>query len=170
LTLYVGIDGGLQGGIVSLNDNAEVIRTFVMPIIKGDKTEFDIIEINRIFDTIIRDNKDTKEGIIIGLEKAHDRPVQGIRAAFTTGFCLGMFEGILTSRDLGYQIINPSVWMKEVFKGINSDDKKVSVMYCQRRWPTTNWRATERSKIIHNGLTDATCIAYYCYLKDKRLI
>jgi hypothetical protein len=163
--MYLGIDGGLQGGIVTLNENCEVVRTFVMPIIKGDKTEFDIVEINRIFDTIIRDNKDSKDGIIIGLEKAHTRPVQGIRAAFTTGYCLGMFEGILTSRDLGYEIINPSVWMREVFKGINSDDKKVSVMFCQRKWPGTNWRATERSKVIHNGLTDACCISYYMYLK-----
>jgi hypothetical protein len=167
MAVYVGIDNGLNGGIVTLNDNCEVVRTFVMPIIKGDKTEFDVVEINRIIDTIIRDNKDMRDGIIIGLEKANVRPVQGIRAAFTTGFCLGMFEGMLTSRGLGYEIINPSVWMKKIFLGINSEDKKASVMYCQRKWPETNWRATERSKVIHDGLTDACCIAYYMYLKNK---
>jgi hypothetical protein len=57
--------------------------------------------------------------------------------------------------------------MKEVFKGINSDDKKVSVMFCQRKWPNENWHGTERSKVIHTGLTDACCIAYYMYLKNK---
>jgi len=167
MALYVGIDGGLQGGIVTLNEKCEVIRTFVMPIIKGDKIEFDVVEINRVFEQIIRDNNNTTEGLIVGLEKAAVRPIQGIRAAFTTGLCLGLFEGILTSKGIGYEIINPSIWMKQIFKGINSDDKKVSVMYCQRRWPTTNWKATERSKIIHTGLSDAVCIAYYMYLKNK---
>ena len=134
-----------------------------MPIIKGDKSEFDIVSINKIFDEI----KLLNDNIFIFLEKAHVRPVQGIRAAFTTGYCLGMFQGILTSKGLGYEVINPSVWMKHIFIGINSDDKKVSVMFCQRKWPNEDWRATEKSKVVADGLTDAACIALYAYQKSK---
>ena len=164
MAVYVGIDGGLKGGIVVLTDRCEVLRKWIMPIINGDKVEFDIVTLNKIFDEIKLLYGDS---IIIGLEKAHTRPVQGIRAAFTTGYCLGLFQGVLTSKGLGYEVINPSVWMKKIFVGINSDDKKVSVMYCQRKWPSIDWRATERSSKIFDGLTDAACIAYYMYLKDK---
>ena len=163
MVVYVGIDNGLNGGIVVLNDSCQVINKWVMPIIKGDKNEFDISVISKVFDEI----KLLDDNIIVGLEKAHVRPVQGIRAAFTTGYCLGMFQGILTTKNIGYEVINPSVWMKKVFEGINSDDKKVSVMFCQRKWPSVDWHATERSSKVHDGLTDSCCIAYYLYLKNK---
>jgi hypothetical protein len=163
MAVYVGIDNGLAGGIVLLNDKCEIIEKWIMPVVKGEKTEFNIVEINRIFETI----RYNYENVIVGLEKAHVRPVQGIRAAFTTGYCLGMFQGILTSKGLGYEVINPSVWMKKVFEGNNTEDKKASVMFCQRKWPNENWHGTERSTKIHDGMTDATCIAYFLYLKNK---
>jgi hypothetical protein len=163
MAVYLGIDNGLNGGLVVLDDNQNVIRKYVMPIIKGDKTEFDIVALNKILDEI----QLLDENIYVGLEKAHVRPVQGIRAAFTTGFCLGMFQALLTSKGIGYEVINPSVWMKKVFEGINSDDKKVSVMYCQRKWPQVDWRATERSSKAQDGMTDAACIALYVYSKQR---
>lgn len=159
--IYVGIDLGLKGGIVLLNDTEQIVKKWIMPIIKGDKTYFDIVSINKIFDEI----KTIDNNICVGLEKANVRPVQGIRAAFTTGYCLGLFEAILTSKNISYEIINPSIWMKNIFAGINSDDKKISLIFCNRKWPNENWKPTERSSNDSDGLTDACCIALYMLVK-----
>lgn len=163
--LYVGVDGGIQGGVAILDDDCKVVNKWIMPVINADKKEFDINEINRIFDEIKLIGKDSN--IIVGLEKANPRPIQGIRASFTTGLCFGLFQGILVSKSISYEIINPAVWMKKVFEGHQTDDKKASVMFCQRKWSDVNWKATERCSTIHTGLSDAVCIAYFLYLKNR---
>jgi hypothetical protein len=170
MTLYLGIDNGLHGAIVCINHNLEIVFKLPMPIIKGDKVNFNIQDIKDFFIITIKYKLDIGEIIIIGLEKSHTRPVQGIRQAFTTGYGLGIFEGVLTSLGYGYEIVNPSVWMREVFKGSDIKDKKQSVMFCKRKWPQEDWRETSNSKKDFDGYTDACCIAYYMYLKDKRLI
>lgn len=168
--MFVGIDGGLNGGITVINHNLEIVYKLVMPVIKGDKVNFDIQKIKDFFNIVLKFKQDSGEFIVIGLEKASVRPIQGIRAAFTTGYCYGMFEGILTSLGYGYEIVNPTVWMKKVFEGSDIKDKKQSVMFCKRKWPNEDWCATERSKKEHDGLTDSAGIAFYMFLKEKQLI
>ena len=158
MTLYCGIDNGLSGAIVAIDKDLKVIAKYVMPIIKGDKTDFDMNQISKIFDEI----KSLDSNVIVALEKAHVRPVQGIRAAFTTGLCYGMMQAMLSCKGMRYIIVNPSIWMKEVFQGQNSEDKKASVKWCQQMFPNDNWKETDRCKNIHTGLSDAVAIAYYC--------
>ena len=57
--------------------------------------------------------------------------------------------------------------MKEIFKGMDYKDKKASVMFCKRKWPKEDWRATDRCKLSHTGLTDAACLALYCYRRNR---
>lgn len=158
---YIGIDNGLQGGIVVLNEKGNIVSTHFMPIIHLEKTEYDVFIIVKLLKDI---NKTYPENKVF-LEKAHVRPIQGIRAAFTTGYGLGMMQAILTSLNMGYEVVNPTVWMKTVFEGnYNKENKKYSTIFSQRKWPETDWRL---GKNIHDGITDAACIAYYGYLKDK---
>lgn len=164
MALFLGVDNGLNGGIVGINEKQEIVIKKIMPIIKGDKNDFDVNAIAKIFE----DLGDAYEGqVFVMLEKAQTRPVQGIRAAFSTGLCYGIFQGVLESNQLSYEVVNPTVWMKVVLAGFNSEDKKVSIQWCQRKWPNENWKATERSTKPHDGLTDAAAIAVYCYLKNR---
>jgi len=163
---YVGIDNGLNGGIVLLNEDGIVIDTFNMPVLKMEKTEYDIKGIVTILKGIY--NSYEYGTVKVYLEKAHVRPVQGIRAAFTTGFGLGIMEGILESLGLSYEVVNPTVWMKSVFEGnYSKENKKYSMIFAQRKWPNTEWH---KGKNIHDGLTDAACIGYYGYLKNKGVV
>ena len=169
MTLFIGIDNGLNGAIVVINHNLEVMQKFPMPIVKGDKVNFDITAIINILKDI-RDIQTLGEYLIIGLEKSHPRPIQGVRSAFTTGYGIGIFEGVLTSLGYGYEIINPSVWMKKIFEGSDIKDKKQSIMFCKRKWPNVDWRKTANCKNDFDGYTDACCIAFYMYLKEKKVV
>lgn len=160
---YLGIDNGLNGGIVVLNEDGIVVDTFNIPVLKMEKTEYDIPEISKILRGIY--NSYEAGSVKVYLEKAHVRPVQGIRAAFTTGYGLGIMQGILTSLGLSYEVVNPTVWMKEVFEGnYSKENKKYSMIFAPRKWPHMNWKV---GKNVHDGLTDAACIGYYGYLKNK---
>lgn len=161
---YGGIDNGLMGAIVILNDNCEIVKKYLAPVIKRDnKTEYDINNLNKIFDEI----KFNYNDIVFGLEKSNVRPVQGIRAAFSMGLGYGMYQALLSSKGFSYELINPSVWYKKIFEGHNTQDKKPSIMFCQRKWPNENWKATERSKNMSDGYTDAACIGLFIYLKNR---
>ena len=41
-----------------------------------------------------------------------------------TGEGYGIMKAILACKKIRYEVVNPSVWMKEVFKGNNTNDKK----------------------------------------------
>jgi hypothetical protein len=164
--IFIGIDNGLSGGIVAINEKQEIIGRCVMPVIKGKKTDYDIGKIynflSRINDVFI--NQD----IFVALEKAHVRPVSGKRACFMTGFGYGVMQGILKALGVSYEIVSPKDWQKEILKGMNTGDtKKDSIMFCKRKWPKEDWTATERSKKEHDGLTDAGCMALYCYRQNR---
>jgi len=162
--LYLGIDNGLSGGIVVLNDNADIVYKTVMPVTNSDKREYDIKTLKEVFKQI----RVLDCNVIAGLEKAYVRPVQGIRAAFSTGYGFGIMQALLESNEIGYEIINPTVWMKDVFEGnYRKEEKKQSILWAQRKWPKENWLPTVKSKMASDGLTDAAGIAFYIYLRNR---
>jgi len=166
MTLYIGIDNGLNGGIVVLDKNQNIVEKYIMPTIKiGNKNEFDVQNIVKIFNEIIEMNIESE--VYVCLEHSHVRPISGKRACFTTGFCFGLMQGILESLNISYEIVNPKVWQKEIFQGTVNDTKQASIIFCQRKWPNEDWTATERSKKTHDGLCDAAGLALYCYRQNK---
>ena len=156
--IYVGIDNGLSGAIVAINEEEKILFSTVMPTI-GKPKEYDINEIVRLLNEHFGVNKEA-EHIFVALEKAHVRPVSGKRACFMTGKGYGIMEGILGALGMSYIIATPQAWMKHIL-GSKTKDKKPSILYCQRKYPTYHWAATERSKKPHDGKTDATCLALY---------
>jgi len=156
--IFVGIDNGLSGAITAINKNENILFSTVMPTIKvGSKNEYDINEIVRLF----KEHFGRKDKIIIALEKSHVRPVSGKRACFSTGFGYGVMQGVLTSLGLSYHIVSPSEWMNKVITDKAPGDKKPSIMFCKRKYPTFHWGATERANKPSDGKTDATCLAIY---------
>ena len=162
--MSVGIDNGLNGAIVVLDDNnKQIVHKFVMPIIKGTKSrkEYDIQQIVTIFKGIIEDAKSINESIIVVLEKAQISPIAGKNSCFSMGYCFGMMQGILSSLKLSYKVVHAKTWQKEILRDMNgSDTKQRSIMFCKRMFPSEEWKIGKQSK-EHDGLTDATCMAYF---------
>ena len=164
--IYIGIDGGLNGGIACINESQKVQILKVMPVIKmKGKTEFDINGIVNFFKSLPKDS-------LVVLEKAAPRPISGKRACFMTGAGYYLIQGILSSLDISYEIVTPQRWQKELLKGLKANDtKQASIMFCQRKFPGVDLTPTERSTKAHDGLSDALCIALFSYrLNSTRLI
>lgn len=150
----IGIDPGINGGISVLDRNNNIVFKSVMPVIGTSRKEYDIINIYNILNKY--------KNSICYLEKAQPRFKDGSKQAFKTGFGFGVLQSILVCLKIPHEIISPKQWQKEIFKGLDSKDtKKASVLFCKRRWIEEDWTPTQRAKKEHDGITDATCIAYY---------
>lgn len=154
----LGIDNGLRGALVCLNTNNATfaLQKTVMPIIesKGDKTEYDV---GAITDFIVSCAPDH-----IYLEYAYCMPKMAVQSVFSTANGFGIMRGIIGALKIPHTLVRPQEWQKAMFCGCGKNDTKAtSVKVCKRLFPQFDWRATERCKKAHDGLTDAALIAEY---------
>ena len=156
--MIAGIDGGLDGGIVVLDDEGSVLWKYVAPVIgqKGKgKRQYNVPEMARM----IREIRERGESLVF-LERAQAMPGQGVSSMFSIGYGYGIWQGILTAVGVPFEIASPRMWQGVMFSGVSAaDTKKASALVAGRLKPHEDWRATERSRISHSGLTDAFCIA-----------
>lgn len=166
ISLYIGIDNGLAGGIAAYFGTGE-LRVTPMPVVgvkkaKGSKSEYNIPAILQWFDQLPCAPK------MVVLEKAHSMPLQGIVSTFSIGRSFGIMEGILAARKFPYMIVAAKTWQAKMFEGIaHTDTKQSSVLVAQRLFPDTDLRVGPRSNKLHDGLSDAMLMAYYSYLLFK---
>lgn len=166
IPVFVGIDNGLNGGIVVIDDCQVVLYKWVMPTIKvKGKNEYDV---NEVVDIFVRLKSKHDSNIYVALEQAHVRPVSGKRACFTTGGGYYLIKGILSCLSISYEIVPPRKWQKELLSGLGTDTKQASILYCKQKWPSVDWSPTERSTKAHDGLCDAGCLAIYSFRRNNK--
>jgi hypothetical protein len=158
--IFIGIDNGLSGGIVAIDERQNILLKTPMPLIITDKKYYDV---QKIID-IINQFKEV-DTINVIVEKSFIQIMDGKKSCFNMGFCYGLIQGLLTAMNVPFEIVAPQVWMKEIFQGAYAKSEKVSVLYCVRKYPNTNWVIGVRAKTIHDGMTDACCIALYGHKK-----
>jgi len=161
MATYIGIDGGINGGITAINDNQNVIESIVMPVIDTPKGKvYDIIK--------IRDFISKYENGFFVLEEAHTLPKNGAKQNFRTGECFGIMKAIIECEGRPFEIVRAKVWQKEIFQGQKVvDTKQASILYCRQKFPNIDWRASERCKKDHDGKTDSACMSVYCFRINK---
>lgn len=153
---YIGIDNGIQGAIVVIDQDQNIIEKHIMPVVGKTRKEYDIFKIVEILRHFVG-----REVLAI-LEKAQPHFRDGSKQSFKTGFGYAVMQTTLITLRIPFEIVGPKIWQKEVFKGLDTKDTKVaSILYCQRKYPKEDWRATERCTKMHDGLTDGTCMALY---------
>lgn len=146
-----GFDGGLAFFDMNSSSGEQFVRAVHMPITKtGTERNLDIKK--------IRDLIDTANTVVI--EKVASRPDQSAQSTFRFGEGFGMLKGIAYTLNKHVILVPPSEWTKTFAKKMNRMDKP-SVAFCLKNFPKYNWTKSERSKVPHDGMTDATCIGLY---------
>ena len=156
--IYIGIDPGKEGAFTVLESN-KILEIMIMPIIpstqKGSKNEYDILAIVSFLEKY-------KNAIVI-LEKIHAIPmVKSTTAMFEMGKGFGLLLGILSALRMRYFLVHSKTWQSRMLRDINKKDtKQASIIIAQRLHPEQSFLATERSKKMHDGMTDSLLIAEY---------
>lgn len=166
--IYVGIDIGKNGGVVSIHPDGEVVTQRV-PLIKDEidtKALGDIIEAYLDFG---------KPNLIFGLEDVHSIYGVSAKANFQFGRAAGLIEGYITAFKLSHQYVQPKTWQAVSFLGVpklfkpleagkknaQADTKAMALIAAQRLYPMADLIANIRARKPHDGIIDSLLIAHY---------
>jgi hypothetical protein len=148
----VGIDNGLTGGLVAVNEG-NLVKQVPLPVKDGDlnATEF----INRI------QSLGYPSQVRIAIEEP-GKFAPGVFALCSTWKIFGQITGSLRSHGYTYTAVAPRSWQAKMLGKIPKGETKKFALDCYvrtfSRQPPTK---TDRSKKPHDGIVDAALIATY---------
>lgn len=174
INVFIGIDGGLDGGIVALSPTGEIIGIEVMPTVKRtlparkkSKTgkprnlrEIDPIALISIIDQLAPNRA-----------KAHvtfeECPEHGDRASILRGMGIGagIVIACLKIKGFNHSRILSHDWQPEILgKVAKGQTKERANFVATQRWPKQTW--PQRAGANHDGCVDAAMIALFGRLKN----
>jgi crossover junction endodeoxyribonuclease RuvC len=149
----VGIDPGLDGALAVIGPDG--VEVFVAPTIGGGRAG------RR------RPDAAAMAQLLAGLrvelavvEAVGAMPKQGVTSTFTFGVGFGIWQGVLAALGVPYQLVAPQAWKKAVLAG-TARDKAAAIAFARRRFPGVSLLATPRSRVAHDGVADALCLAEF---------
>ena len=144
--IIVGIDPGFSGAICLIeSSNVATPSLFDMPILKGRRTELNLIGIRELLSRADH----------IFLEKAQSMPGQGISSTGRYLMSYGDIRGICVGLSKPYTEVRPHTW-KSVMMRDMPKEKDASIIRVQQLFPDLLFR---RKKDHHKA--DALLLAMY---------
>lgn len=152
---FIGIDPGVEGAVVVLGRQSELIAVHDMPVVKsGNRRELMVRELANILDQYFSQYGHDK--VFVTLEKHTPRPGQGISSQCKLARICGIIEGIVSAFGVSYQIAHPRTWSKVMRDVEGSDVKTRAILSASRRWSEL-----DLSKKKHHNRADAALLAEY---------
>ena len=155
---YVGIDNGLDGGIVALDGEGAVTFKSKMPVNKtGKGREIDVPGFAAIVEQL------SPHAVFIVEQASKHSP--GKMALCSTWHSFACMTTTLKLLKVQWDLVQPQKWQRAFWarpkmpKGQKFDTKAAALVAAKRIWPCEEWLASDRCKIAHNGMVDAALIA-----------
>lgn len=156
----IGIDPGITGGIVVLNEDGDIVQALRTPIyVERGKKHYDVPGMREV---LMRAAKDGGQPLA-GIEKVGTLPRDGRVGAFNFGVGYGLWLGLLSGLYISYMEITPQGWQSKMLAGLP-------------KGPQTKASAVRASKSLFPhipigikadwGIADAALIAEYTRRKD----
>lgn len=105
------------------------------------------------------------------VEKVHAMPGQGVTSMFSFGQRYGELLGMLKTLGLGYELVTPQMWMKEIGclapKSTKAERKKAISEKIIAMYPDTGDLIRGPKSGYKDGVADAFGLAHYAYKKYK---
>lgn len=164
---YIGIDPGVKGCISIVDETGKFVESFFL--LKNTKN-VDAVEISN---TLLNLSK-YEDNCHVIIENIHAIFGSSAKGTFNFGFIAGLIEGVIATIGLPYTKVNPKIWQKEMFRGVNVitkpstidktqviDTKKMSFLASHRIFPTVDLRRTSKCKNEDDNFSDSLLMAEY---------
>lgn len=153
----MGIDPGITGGIVVLNENGFLdfaVRTPVVQFGSGAKRQYDV----QAMACLVRDVGDTCAELIVSIERVGAMPNDGKVGAFNFGKGYGLWLGICAAIGIPYVEVTPQRWQARMLAGLprGKNTKTSAVTRAKSLFPNIPLKAK-----ADWGMADAALIAEY---------
>ena len=150
--IKIGIDPGLSGAIVIMEENSP-IEWQRMPTMKTGSA-------NRVnapaLAAMIKPYLYLDKPLHAYVELVSSMPGQGVASMFSFGHSAGVIQGVLGAFEIPVTMVTPSQWKKRA--GLTGQDKDASRTLAIQMWPF--WRELDK-KGAGQAYADAAFIAVY---------
>ena len=163
--ISIGIDNGLKGAVVAVDENMNVIFWRDTPVInlgkKGrSKMVFAVSEMTNILRVSLEYSYETH--VTAWIETAQAMPKQGVSSTFKTGFGFGLWQGICSGLGIRFELAHPRTWTKVMLKDMPAGKPKArSMAKCQQLFPSIPLIKPKSRVLSMDGRADAALIAAY---------
>lgn len=154
--IVLGIDPGLDGGLVALDERRTVLLAERMPTLGTGKRTLDL-------PVIALSTADLLDAgpVRVVLEKQAPRPRDGKVSAFKTGFGYGQLCGLFAGLRLPVKVVAPRDWQRVVCRSLPKMDTKArTILAVEQQLPELDL-TPGRCRKPHTGLADAAGLALW---------
>lgn len=128
--IIIGIDPGITGAMAAINQDAELVGLYDMPVMSGtgSRQQVNGTELAKIIQSI-------RLGQVMSarMEDVSTMPSDGRVGAFAFGKGVGVILGILMTLQIPYTLVRPQEWKKRA--GLWKKDKEASRTLAQQLYP-----------------------------------
>lgn len=159
MTLFIGIDPGMAGGVAALDHTGGVIGCVPMPATR-----------KQLYDYLYKIGFSYQRRVA-AIEAVHSMPKQGVASTFKFGKGYGEVLGICTALQFEIHEPPPQSWKKAVLAGTDKS-KDASIQVAENLFPSVNL-VLPRCRKAHDGMAEALLMAEYIrrlHLKGERPI
>jgi crossover junction endodeoxyribonuclease RuvC len=147
--IHIGIDPGLTGAIAAIDDQAQLVHCFDLPVIRDGKLAW--IDSNDLTSHLI----DCRAGrpAQITVERSQAMPGQGVASTFTTGAVLGSILAACQRIAVPLHLVTAALWKGRM--GLDSK-KAASLDKARLLFPTA-----DLSRVKDHNRAEALLLAEY---------
>ncbi len=158
MRIYLGIDPGATGAVVAIDEAGQIVETFPFGSLHDAVERMDSLRDGRVTDGIV----------LACLEKVQAFPGQGRSSIFSFGTNYGIWQGILASRSIPFELVTPQKWQKAVLscKPAKGQTKDHVFEWARRRWPKAELTTAKGRRRFE--ISDALGLAFYALLRQGK--
>lgn len=149
MTLVLGVDPGLSGGLAALTAAGDLVQVADLPVMRDGRLSW--IDGGQLQSLLIDLAAGRTARAVV--ERVSARPAQGIASAFNFGAGLGSLLAVLQARGIGIELVTPAKWKRDL--GL-SGDKRASLDKARLLYPSA-----ELTLAKHEGRAEALLMAHW---------
>lgn len=158
MSVVVGIDPGVTGGIAVLSSDGRLLATHRMPVVGAGRKSYDVGALLALLQGVA-----IEYGVprLVVVEAAQMVPGNGALSCVGLARCQALVEGLCAAMGYSCAVVGPRKWQGLLLAGCggDADDTKArAAVACSRLWPAAEWG---KSKAAATGLRDAALLAEY---------
>ena len=165
MSMIIGIDNGISGGIVAISDyDGRIIDMSTMPVKKHrTRNEIDIRAVHLWLSKATGGNLSNADYVIEEPNNARNAST-----AYSMAASFHSLRGFFETKMLNWHRITPQSWQKYMLGKVpKGETKQAALALAKKIWPDERWLATPRCSKPHDGLIDAALIALYHHRKNS---
>lgn len=164
--IAIGIDSGLDGAIVVLDGERNVLLASIVPTEKrASKRHYRLREMRALLVSAMEAAPGPPVLAVLERTQARGRGAGRIPMSASTvhsmGVGYGIWQGLLGGLQIPHETVLPSVWMKAMLHTVPGSGKERSILVAENTLPGLDLTPGRRRTNPHDGIADAAVLAIY---------